>query len=59
MLNQISQKASKYLENMQTVQSQPKFEFIKGLVWRAYEKGQWILFDEINLANEELLMKLH
>ena len=34
------------------------FEFVKGMLWKAIEKGEWVLLDEVNLAPEEVLLRL-
>lgn len=34
------------------------FEFVKGMLWNAIEKGEWVLLDEVNLAPEEVLLRL-
>ena len=34
------------------------FQFIEGTLIRSMQEGDWILLDEINLANETLLNRL-
>ena len=34
------------------------FDFAKGVLWKAIELGEWILLDEINLAQNDVLERL-
>lgn len=34
-------------------------EFVKGVILNSIEKNEWLLLDEINLANEEVLFRLY
>lgn len=49
----------KFIQNPEMFQRRQRFQFVKGILWRAIEQNDWILFDEINLASEETLMKLY
>ncbi len=35
------------------------FEYIKGLIPQALENDEWLLLDEMNMAKDDVLMKLY
>ena len=43
---------------LQLTSGTPMFDFAKGVLWKAFETGDWILLDEINLAQNEVLERL-
>eukprot|EP00981_Chlorochromonas_danica_P002653 scaffold521_cov177-Ochromonas_danica.AAC.7 len=48
----------RYINNFQKIENGFAFSFVKGLLLEAYQKGYWILMDEINLASAETLQGL-
>ena len=62
-LRDISEKSKWYLSKSQasgstSFTSSSLFEFCKGVLWRAAERGEWLLLDEINLAPDAVLERL-
>ena len=60
-ISRILQKAEAYLRKTEsdTQQNGVGFEFLKGVILQAIEKDQWLLLDELNLANDDVLLKLY
>jgi midasin len=55
----IHQRAEWFLTHHQDLLSgKPMFDFTKGVLWKALETGEWVLLDEINLAQNEVLERL-
>lgn len=50
--------ANRHKSTEQAITS-PKFEFVKGVILQAIERDEWLLLDEINLANDDVLLKLY
>lgn len=54
----LRQKARNIYENRDKIESNLAFHFVEGNLIKAIKYGDWILIDEINLANNEVLQKL-
>jgi midasin len=46
------------LHHKDLINGKPMFDFTKGVLWKAMEAGEWILLDEINLAQNDVLERL-
>ena len=58
-LTSILNRASWFLENASNQSSEgAMFDFCKGILWKALERGDWILLDEINLGQNDVLERL-
>jgi midasin len=59
LLVSIRQRAEWFLSHHKDLLTgRPMFDFAKGVLWKAVETGQWVLLDEINLAQNEVLERL-
>ena len=56
--NKIHKRLVNIFNNKEKIETNLAFEFIEGNLIKALKKGDWILIDEINLANNEVLQKL-
>ncbi|CAD8092675.1 unnamed protein product [Paramecium sonneborni] len=56
--NKLKEKMNKLLKNLRSSVQEMSFYFLTGNFIKAMQKGDWVLIDEINLANNELLQKI-
>ena len=55
----LNENVKNYIRNPEIFTKETKFQFLKGMIYKALENGDWVLFDEINLAGEDVLMRLN
>ncbi|CAD8184490.1 unnamed protein product [Paramecium pentaurelia] len=56
--NKLKEKMNKLMKNLKSSVQEMSFYFLTGNFIKAMQKGDWVLIDEINLANNELLQKI-
>ena len=56
--NKLSIRVQNIFKNRDKIDTNLVFDFVEGNLIKAIKQGDWILIDEINLANNEVLQKL-